>query len=74
MSVDGKEPITFDLLAARFHKLGMTPKRYRRFKLPLAYEDIMNPSFSGEIVTYRSLIAWYRNGRSTKETRSRKAG
>jgi hypothetical protein len=57
--VDNAPPLTFGELAARFNKLGMTEKIYkRRFNLPLSYADIVNPALADEIVGYRNLIAY----------------
>jgi hypothetical protein len=61
--VDHAEPLTFEELAARFNKLGMTPEKYKAFKLPLSFEDITNPALSSEIVGYRRLLALYAHGR-----------
>jgi hypothetical protein len=62
--VDNAPPITFADLARRFAKLGLTADAYRRrFKLPLAFADIVNPKLASEIVGYRPLITWYFHGR-----------
>jgi hypothetical protein len=57
MFVDNAPPITFGQLAHRFRKLGVTTESYRRrFRLPLSFEDILNPRLASEIVGYRNLI------------------
>jgi hypothetical protein len=67
--VDGVEPLTFGILAARFVKLGMTEGRYREFRLPLDYKDVTNYALADEIVGYRSLIGWYRGSFDSRHTR-----
>jgi hypothetical protein len=67
MFVDNAPPITFADLSRRFTKLGMTADAYRRrFKLPLSFEDIINPAFRNEIVGYRPLIEWFHRGRASR--------
>jgi hypothetical protein len=63
--VDHAAPITYRQLAKRLVRAGISAEGYRRrFKLPLAYTDIMDAELGDEVVGYRALIGWYRQSRT----------